>query len=301
MRLLRAGALRVVIPLAAAFAAGTLTVACASQAPSAGPGAPSVVPVPSAAPPIATPQESPTTSGEPVEITVYAAASLRDAMDALVTAYAEVEPDVSVTISTGASSTLRAQIEQGAPADLFLSADTIHPAALAAAGLTAGEAKLVAGNRLAIIVPASNPAAVATPADLARPGLKIIGAGDAVPITGYADQLVGRLATLVGDPSGFAAAYEANIVSREEDVQAVLAKIELGEGDAAIVYGTDAQGSDAVRTIPIPPEADVATSSAGVLVGASAHLKEARAYLDWLTGADAQAILASFGFSAPGS
>jgi len=248
-----------------------------------------------------TPAPAGTAPAESIELTVYAAASLKDAVEAFVGAYAAVEPGVTLTISTGASSALRAQIEQGAPADLFHSADTSQPAALVAAGLTAGEAWVFAANGLAIIVPTANPAGIATPADLAHSGIKVIAAGDAVPITSYATELVTKLAGLEGYPPGFADAYAANVVSREDDVKAVVAKVELGEGDAAIVYRTDAVASTAVGTIEIPPEAEVAASYAAVLVGASRHLEAAGAFLDWLGGSDAQAILASFGFSPSGS
>lgn len=236
-------------------------------------------------------------SGSRVELTVYAAASLRGALEALTAAYAEAVPAIGLTASAGASSALRAQIEQGAPADVFLSADTTNPAALVEAGLTAGDATVIAGNQLAIIAPAGNPAGIAGAADLGRRGLKIIAAGDAVPITTYADELVANLAALDGAPPGFASAYAANIVSREDDVKAVVAKIELGEGDAAIVYRTDALASDVVATIDIPAEADVAASYAGVVIRSSAHPDEARAFLDWVSGPAAQAILATFGFS----
>lgn len=241
----------------------------------------------------------PSSSREPIQLTVYAAASLRGPLEALTAAYADVAPGITLTVSAGASSALRAQIEQGAPADVFLSADTNNPAALVEAGLTAGEARVVAGNRLAIIVPSANPGAIAAPADLGRPGVKIVAAADAVPITGYAAELVANLAALDGYPPDLAEAYAANVVSREDDVQAVVAKIELGEGDAAIVYRTDALASDAVTTIDIPAGADVTASYAGVVVGSSGHLVEARAFLDWLSAPAAQAILASFGFAPP--
>jgi len=236
---------------------------------------------------------------QPVQLTVYAAASLRSPLEALAAAHGDVAPGITMTVSAGASSALRAQIEQGAPADVFLSADTTNPAALAEAGLAAGEATVIAGNRLAIIVPIGNRAAIATPAYLGRAGVKIIAAGDAVPITRYATELVAKLAALEGTSTGFTEAYAANIVSREDDVKAVVAKIELGEGDAAIVYRTDALASDAVSTIDIPPEADVTAAYAGVVVGSSAHQDEARAFLDWLDAPAAQAILASFGFAPP--
>jgi molybdate transport system substrate-binding protein len=282
--------------LLVAALAGALLVGCGPAPTTPGPTRSSSATAPSTlAPAEATP------GGQSIELTVYAAASLREAVEALTAAYAEVAPGISVTVSTGASSALRAQIEQGAPADVFLSADTTHPAALLATGLSAGEPKVIAGNRLAIIVPTPNPAALASPADLARPGIKIVAAGDEVPITRYAGALVENLAKLEGYPPGFAAGYAANVVSREDDVKAVVAKIELGEGDAAIAYRTDALASTAVTSIEIPPAADVTASYAGVLVGASRHLDEARGFLDWLNGAEAQAILASFGFSPPGT
>jgi molybdate transport system substrate-binding protein len=150
-----------------------------------------------------------------------------------------------------------------------------------------------------VIVQDGNPAGITTPADLARTGVRIVAAGDAVPITGYADALVTKLATLDGYPAGFAAGYAANVVSREDDVSAVLAKIELAEGDAAIVYRTDALVSDGVSIVDIPPEANVAASYAGVVVKSSTHPREARAFLEWLTAERAQTILASHGYSPP--
>jgi len=231
------------------------------------------------------------------ELTVYAAASLNGTLEEIAQAYGTATPGVRLTVSTAASSALRTQIEQGAPADVFLSADTTQPAALIAAGLAAGDALTFAANRLAIIVPTADPAGIDTPADLARPGVRIVAAGHAVPITRYATELVARLAALDGYPARFADAVTANVVSREDDVKVVVAKIELGEGDAAIVYGTDALAADAVSVIEIPPEANVAASYAGVVVKASTHPGEARAFLDWLTGDSAQAILASHGFS----
>ena len=121
------------------------------------------------------------------------------------------------------------------------------------AGLAAGEPIPFAGNRLALVVPAGNPAGITSPFDLARPGVRLVGAGTTVPITKYAAQMVGMLAGLPGAPHDFAAAVEANVVSREDNVRAVLAKVELGEGDAAIVYATDATAAgDAVRADPDP-------------------------------------------------
>ena len=124
----------------------------------------------------------------------------------------------------------------------------------------------------------------------------MVAAGADVPIAGYADQVVTRLAALPGYPPAFASAYTANVVSREQNVQAVVAKIELGEGDAAIVYVTDARASKAVASIAIPDAANVPATYAGVVVAASTRHAEAHALLDWLAGPAGAAVLGTFGF-----
>jgi molybdate transport system substrate-binding protein len=214
-------------------------------------------------------------------------------------AYEASHPGITLTLSTDSSSALEAQIEQGAPADVFLSADQANPTKLVDGGFASGDPVAFAGNELTIIVPADNPAGVHSPADLARSGLKVIAAGDAVPITAYATQLVDNLATDPGYPPGFAATYATNIVSMEDNAKAVVAKIELGEGDAGIVYVTDAAASTKVKTIEVPDAANVRAIYAGVVVKASPNQEAGKAFLDWFAGADGQAILSSFGFLPP--
>ena len=158
---------------------------------------------------------------------------------------------------------------------------------------------MFAGNLLTVIVPTANPAGIATPADLARSGVKVIAAADSVPITKYATQLVTNLAKQTGYPADFAARYAANIASREDNVAAVVAKVELGEGDAGIVYLTDARASTKVSTVAVPDAANVPASYGGVVVKASDNVSPATAFLAWLAGPEGQAILASFGFLAP--
>jgi molybdate transport system substrate-binding protein len=241
----------------------------------------------------------PRSSSVGVDLTVYAATSLKDAMAAVKSAYEAAVPGTTLTVATDSSATLRAQIEQGAPADLLLSADQKNPQALADGGLADGTAVDFASIELTIIVPADNPAAIASPADLAKSGVKIVAAGDEVPITSYATQAVANLAALAGYPANFERAYAANVVSREENVKAVVAKIELGEGDAAIVYVTDARSSTGIKTIEVPAEANVMATYAGVAVKASHHAREAHALLDWLAGPEGFAILTTFGFRPP--
>jgi molybdate transport system substrate-binding protein len=246
------------------------------------------------------PTPAPTTGPSPAaNLTIYGAASLKGVLGKVKAAYESSHSGSTLTVSTDSSAALETQIEQGAPADVFLSADTSNPKKLVDKGLAAGAAVNFAGNTLTIVVPTANPAGVKSPADLARPGVKVIAAGDAVPITAYATQLVANLAREPGYPSGFVAGYAANIVSKEDNVKAVVAKIELGEGDAGIAYRTDATASTKVATIDVPDTANVPVTYAGVVVKASANPVAAQAFLDWLRGPDGQAILTSFGFVAP--
>jgi molybdate transport system substrate-binding protein len=238
-------------------------------------------------------------SGADVELTIYGAASLKGTLEAVKAAYQAVAPGVTLAIATDASSTLRTQIEQGAPADVFLSADQTNPKMIVDAGLADGATINFAGNTLTVIVPTANPANIASPADLAKPGIKVIAAGGDVPIAKYTTQVVTNLAGLSGYPAGFAAAYQAHVVSKEDNVKAVVAKIELGEGDAAIVYVTDAKASTKVTTIEIPAEANVRATSAGVVVKASPNAAAAHSFLTWLAGPDGRAVLAKFGFLPP--
>ena len=209
-----------------AVVVGTLVVVLAACS---GGGAASATPPPSAA---------------AVELTVFGAASLKSALEQAKTAYEATNPGTKLTISTDSSSALEAKIEQGAPVDVFLSADTANPKKLVDAGLADGAAVDFAANELTIIVPADNPAKIASPKDLAKDGIKVIAAGDEVPITKYAKQLVENLAKEADYPADYRASYDRNVVTKEDNVKNVVGKIELGEGDAGIVYETDAKASE---------------------------------------------------------
>ena len=221
------------------------------------------------------------------------------ALDKVKAAYETANPGTTLTISTDSSSALETQIEQGAPADVFLSADTTNPKKLVDKGLADGDPVTFAGQQAddhrADRQPGRHPRRPISP----RPGVKVIAAGDAVPITKYATQLVANLAKEAGYPADFAAAYTANIASKEDNVKAIVAKIELGEGDAGIVYVTDAKASTKVPTVDVPDTANVPATYAGVVVKASKNAAAAKAFLAWFAGPDGQAILASFGFLPP--
>jgi len=232
-------------------------------------------------------------------ITVLAASSLRAAFTDAAKAYGATHPGSALTFGFDASSALRTKIEQGAPADLFASADVTNAQKLVEDGFGIGPVQAFARNRLAIVVPRDNPAHIDTPLDLARPGVRLVAAGEDVPISAYATQLINALARQPGYPPGFSAQVAANVASREDNVAAVLAKVALGEGDAGIVYRTDALASSNVKETPIPPGANVSVTYAAVVVKASSHPDDARALLTWLSGPSGQAVLARFGFAAP--
>ncbi len=270
-----------------------LVAACSSGAtPSPSGAAPSV-----AAPSVAASEAAPSVEAAP--LTVLGAASLKGVLAKLQTAWEAAHPGSTLTISTDSSAALETQIEQGSPADVFLSADTANPKKLVDKGLADGAAVNFAGNTLTVIVPTTNPAGISTPADLAKTGVKVIAAGDDVPITKYANQAVANLAKLPGYPANFEAAYKMNIASKDENVKGIVTKVELAEGDGGIVYVTDAKASTKVTPVTIPNEANVPATYAGVVVKASAHPATAHAFLDWVAGPEGQAILTTFGFIAP--
>lgn len=279
------------LPLALALLAGPV----GAQSPTAAPQ-PSCAPAPSAAP--ATGGASPSPLGAD-DLTVFAAASLTKPFGELQGPWEASHTGSTLVFSFDASSALRTQIEQGAPADVLASADLKNPQALVDACLAPAPVTAFAANHLVIVVPAGNPAAIASPVDLGRPGVKVVAAGPDVPITKYATQLVDNLAGLAGYPADLAAGYAANVVSEEDNVKAVLSKIELGEGDAAIVYATDAASSTAVEVIPVPDEANVLATYGAVSLTDAAQPQLATDFLAFLTGPDARAVLASYGFLPP--
>jgi molybdate transport system substrate-binding protein len=244
---------------------------------------PAAAPATSAAP-MASPASS---SAAGAELTVFGAASLKGAFEAFAP---ELTADTGITplYSFDASSALRTQIEQGAPADVFASADTANVVTLVESG-AATDPTVFACNQLTIIVPADNPAGITSAQDLGRAGVRVIAAGDEVPITKYATQLVANL--------GITDAYAANVVSKEDNVAAVRSKIELGEGDAGIVYVTDAIASgDKVQQVAVPSDANVPATYAAAIVADTDQPEDSAAFLGWLTGPEGQAGLASFGF-----
>jgi len=223
------------VPLLVALIAAFAIAACSSGAPSS--------------PPTTAPTATPATvaaTAQPVSLQILGAASLKGALDEAKTAYEASHPGTTITFSTDSSSALETQIEEGAPADVFLSADTTNPQKLVDKGFATGAPVVFAKNLLTIIVPSGNPAHITGPTDLGRAGVRVIAAGPEVPITKYATMLIAKVAATTSDATAFQTAYMKNIVTNAENVKAIVAQIELGQGDAAIVYVTDAKASTKV-------------------------------------------------------
>src|SRR5260370_892753 len=174
-------------------------------------------------------------------VAVFAAASLTDAFNALGTSYQSANSGLTMKFNFAGTPTLVTQIEQGAPADVFASADTTNMDKLTADGFTTGTSQVFARNKLEIVVAPGNPKDITGLADLAKPGVIYITEAPTVPAGKYALQAL-KLAGVTVTPK-----------SLETDVQSVVGKIELGEADAGIVYTTDvtAAGSK-VTGVPIP-------------------------------------------------
>jgi molybdate transport system substrate-binding protein len=227
---------------------------------------------------------------------VFAAASLTEAFREVAALFEKQHAGASVELNLAGSQVLRTQIEQGAPADVFASADLVHADALKAAGVL-GPYRVFARNTLAVVVPAGSPKVIRLQ-DVARPGIRVLVAGPAVPVGRYTTQVLAKLAAagLYGDD--FQGRVQANVVSQETNVRAVLAKVALGEADAGFVYVTDADtAGPKVKTLEIPERYNVVAEYPVGVLTKSAATTQAKAFVDLLLGPEGQAILIKHGFA----
>jgi molybdate transport system substrate-binding protein len=242
----------------------------------------------------------PAGAADPGKITVFAAASLREAFEAAAPAFTK-KTGVAVTFSFGGSDTLVAQLKQGAPADVFASANEAQMKAASDAGLLDGAPRTFARNHLVVIVPKDNPAKIAELADLAKPNVKVVLAASTVPVGNYARTAFRKLNGERGFPADFGGFVERNVVSNELDVKAVATKIALGEGDAGVVYATDVTPAiaDKVKTIAFPPGAAPPAIYPIAALKAAPNQPGARAFVDFVVSPAGQAYLKARGFASP--
>jgi molybdate transport system substrate-binding protein len=216
------------------------------------------------------------------QITVYAASSLTDVFPRI---------DGRQKFSFAASNTLAQQIRQGAPADVFASADIANPQALYTDGLC-GKPSVFATNKLVVVYPKSNPGNVKTVFDLRRPGVKIVIARQGVPVGNYTRQILRNL--------GISAAVLSNVVSQEPDVRSVLAKVALGEADAGFVYRTDAATvANDVNVIKLPAWSQPPVRYGICVVSSSSNKAGARAFITKVLGKTGRTRLTVAGFGVP--
>lgn len=233
-------------------------------------------------------------------ITIFAAASLTEAFNAAGPAFTK-KTGVAVSFNYGGSDTLATQIKQGAPADVFASANLAQMKVVSDAGLVAGTPKTFAKNRLVLISPKGAAMKFASPADLAKPGAKVVLAAATVPVGSYARATFGKLSGGAGYPADFPAAVEKNVVSNELDVKAVVTKISLGEGDAGVVYSTDVTSTVAPKLDVVPFPAAVAPDIEYPLAALknAPNPKGAQAFVDYVLSPEGQSYLKARGFISP--
>lgn len=224
-------------------------------------------------------------------LTVFAASSLTDAFEEMAEAFEAEHPGVEVTLNFAGSSTLRTQILQGAPADVFASADAEQIDRVAEAGLLAEQPLRFTENRLVVIT--AEGSGVDSVNDLEVPGLLLVLAGPEVPAGRYAREVLTGLEILYG--AGFSARVLANLVSNETNVRQAALKVELGEADAALVYVTDATDRTQISVLELPEGYNASADYyLAPLVGNRAD--GARTFVDFVLSEKGQAILATHGF-----
>ncbi|MEP6844270.1 MAG: molybdate ABC transporter substrate-binding protein [Pseudolysinimonas sp.] len=238
--------------------------------------------------PSATPTATQTVDPLTGTVTVLAAASLTEVYGDLAARFEKLHPNVTITESFGGSSALATQIVQGAPADLFATANEATMKTVSDAGLAAETPIVYATNVLTLVVPPSNPAVVKTLADLANPSVKVALCDKTVPCGSAALTLLA------------AEKLTVKPVTLETDVKAVLTKVELDEVDAGLVYVTDAQtAGDKVKQIAVPDAANVINRYPIVLLSGSTNKAAAKAFQQFILSTTGLLALKNAGFGTP--
>ena len=213
------------------------------------------------------------------QITVYAAASLTDV-------FPKIDP--APKYQFGGSNTLAAQITQGAPADVFASANTTLPQQLFSKDLCS-KPVVFTRNTLVVVVPKANPAKIHSIYNLTKPGVKLVIAGAGVPVGSYTLQILKNM--------NLSGPVLKNVVSRETDVREVLAKVALGEADAGFVYSTDAKTvSDKVTVIKVPAWAQPKVQYGICVISRSGDKTDAQAFVTKVLSKAGQARMLQYGF-----
>lgn len=237
-----------------------------------------------------------TPGSRPTQLTVMAAASLSGALTELGQAFTAAHPGVDLQFNFAGSQQLVFQLAQGAPSDVFASADAVQMAAAIETGrVLTGTPQSLATNRLVIVYPVANPANLNAIDDLARPGLKLLVADPNAPVGRYTQAFLDQASQSGRYGAAFGDQVRQNIVSYEENVKAVLSKILLGEADAGVVYTSDIV-DQVVGVIDIPDDLNVLAQYYIAPISNSPQAALAQAFVDLAVSPAGQAILAKHGF-----
>lgn len=267
-----------------------LTACGASATPTSAPATEATTLTPTEVPPTVTPEP------EPQSLTVFAAASLTDAFTEIGAAFDAANPGVTITFNFAGSQALRTQIEEGAPADVFASASGKEMDALVTGTfVTADVAQVFLSNKLVVILPADNPAALEKLEDLANPGIKLVLAAEEVPVGKYARQALDLMDASFG--TGFKDKVLANVVSNEDNVKQVVAKVQLGEADAGIVYVSDSIAAPELKSIEIPTNLNAVAKYPIAPLVKSENADLAAKFIEYVLSSEGQAVLAKWGFA----
>ena len=226
-------------------------------------------------------------------LTIFAASSLTDALQETAVAFQAQHPDTTIIFNFAGSSQLAAQLSQGVPGDVFASANPNQMQNVVEAGrITADDHQPFISNQLTLIVPSDNPAQITDLTDLNQPNIQIILAVPTVPIRQYTDEIVAKL----GDDFGMG--FYNNVVSEEENVRQIAAKIALGEADAALVYTSDITPDLAqqIQQIPIPTSQNITATYLIAPIGDSPQPELAQQFIAFILSPQGQAIFAKWGF-----
>ena len=228
-------------------------------------------------------------------LTVFAASSLTESFQEIARLFEERNPGVDVALSFVGSSTLSLQIIEGAPADVFASADLVQMQRVADAELVAGDSVVFATNRLVVIAPRGSILSSFT--DLAGDGLALVLAGPEVPVGRYSREAIASYGAAEG--GGFAATVLANVVSEEQNVRLVATKVDLGEADAGIVYSTDAAAFPGLVVVDAPPEHSPRATYPIASLTDAPEPELAAAFVAFVLSPAGQAVLEARGFGPP--
>lgn len=275
--------------LALLFAAAMLLAACAPAAAPA-PAEPTSPP-PAVAAPTAAPTSEPP---QPASLTIFAAASLTDVFQTIGERYEQDHPGTELVFNFGASSALRTQLIEGAAADVVAFAGMKDMQHLQEAGLVDSQAaRAFAANELVVVVHPDSVDRVAALDDLAKPGVKVVIAAEGVPAGDYARQALQNLAASTG--SAYRDGVLANVVSEEDNVRQVLAKVQLGEVDAGWVYRSDAHAAPELIVIEIPADANVRAEYPIAVPVAAPNAEAAQRFVDLVLSAQGQDLIQAGG------